>query len=364
MKNKAVKFICLLLSFFITATGVLCAAAYILDPQNVYRSNTNGVRYFSPIYSTAPAIRTADYDCVIIGSSMVQNFDASEIASQLECKPLKLALGALEPGELLWLYNNTQEQSNAKKYIINIDLHRFAASESVEPNCGRFPEYMYEPSGLSQFKYLLGYETWFRFIPLQLALTAVEALNIPLPESFKGSFENATDINSAGCWNELNPPGEDALIDNFNSNTVVFNDGNTTVFSDNALANMDYFLGQLAGKLDSDEEIIIYLPPYSSLYWADKDSKQLEAIFALREKIAVFAAKYDNIHLCDLQAESYVENLDLYMDKSHTSVTIRKIAQQSVITCTGEPTLHQIKDRNQTIKAYANNTLEKAKAKK
>ncbi|MEE1283674.1 MAG: hypothetical protein UHK54_02320 [Acutalibacteraceae bacterium] len=364
MKNKAVKFICLLLSFFITAIGILCAVAYILDPQNVYRSNTNGVRYFSPIYSTAPAIRTADYDCVIIGSSMVQNFDASEFASQLDCKPLKLALGALEPDELLWLYNNTQEQGKAKKYIINIDLHRFAANESVEPNCGRFPEYMYHPSGLSQFKYLLGYETWFRFIPLQLALTTVETLNIPLPESFKGSFDNAIDINSAGCWNEQNPPGEDALIDAFNSNTVVFNDGDSDVYSKNALANMDYFLDKLTDKLDSDEEIIIYLPPYSSLYWAEKNSKQLEIIFALREKIAVFAAKYDNIHLCDLQAESYVEKLDLYMDRSHASLTIRKIAQQAVITCTGEPTSHQIKDRNQTITTYANNALEKAKVKK
>ena len=163
MKNRTVKFICLLLSFFIAAMGVLCAVAYALDPQNVYRSNTKGVRYFSPTYSTAPAIRTADYDLVLIGSSMVQNFDASEFASQLDCKPLKLALGALEPDELLWLYNNTQEQGKAKKYIINIDLHRFAANESVEPNCGRFPEYMYHPSGLSRLPAQVWSWVWLKW---------------------------------------------------------------------------------------------------------------------------------------------------------------------------------------------------------
>lgn len=364
MKNQAVKFICLLLSVFIAVTGVLCTVAFILDPQNVYRSNTKGIRYFSPTYSTPSAIRTYDYDCVIIGSSMVQNFEASEFASQLGCTPLKLALGALEPGELLWLYNNVQEQGKAKKYIINFDLHRFASKDSVEPDCGRFPDYMYTPSGLSQFKYLLGYETWFRFIPLQLCLSAVEVFNIPLPESFKGSFENATDINKSGYWNELNPPGEDTLIDNFNSDTVVFNDNDADVFSQNVLENMDYFLGQLSDKLDSDEELTIYLPPYSALYWARQDSKQLEIIFALREKIAAFTAKYGNIHLCDLQAESYVEDLDLYMDISHSSVTIRKAAQQAVTTCTGEPTLQQIKERNQTIKTYAENALKKANAKK
>lgn len=359
MKNQAVKFICLLLSVFIAAIGVLCTVAYILDPQNVYRQNTKGVRYFSPVYSTPSAIRTADYDCVIIGSSMVQNFDASQIASQLGCTPLKLALGALEPGELLWLYNNAQEQGKAKKYIVNIDLHRFASKDSVEPDCGRFPEYMYIPGGLSQFKYLLGYETWFRFIPLQLCLTAVDIFNIPLPESFKNSFENATDINKSGYWNELNPPGEDALINDYNSGTVVFKDSEADVYSKNALTNMDGFLRQLSDKLDPDEEMTIYLPPYSSLYWASKSSNQFEIIFTLREKIAAWAAEYENIHLCDLQAESYVESLDLYMDGSHASITIRKAAQQAVITCTGEPTLQQIKERNQTIKTYADNALRK-----
>ena len=48
------------------------------------------------------------------------------------------------------------------------------------------------------------------------------------------------------------------------------------------------------------------------------------------------------------------------MDVSHSSVTVRKAAQQAVISCTGEPTLQQIKENNQTIKTYADNALKKA----
>ncbi len=362
MKNRTVKFICLLLSVFIVTTGVLCSVAYVLDPQNVYRANTKGVRYFSPAYSIAPAIRTADYDCAIVGSSMVQNFDVSQIAAQHGCKPVKFALGALEPDELLWLYTCAQEQGKAKKYIVNIDLHRFASNKIVVSDCGRFRDYMYNPRGLSQFRYLLGYETWFRFIPLQIALSAVEFFDISLPESFSSSLEVATDINKAGCWDEENPPGEDALIKTFNSGAVVFNDGSSDTYSDEVMEHMDFFLAYLADKLDSDEELTIYLPPYSSLYWADKDVSQLEVIFALREKIAAFAAEYPNIHLCDLQAEAYVADLDLYMDASHSSAAIRKKAQQAVMSCTGEPTVQQIKEKNLIIKLYADNALEKAKA--
>ena len=364
MKNQTVKFICLLLSIFIAATGVLCTVAYILDPQNVYRSNTKGLRFFSPTYSSAPAIRTADYDCAIIGSSMVQNFDTKQITKQFGYKPLKLALGALEPDELLWLYNCAQEQGKAKKYIINIDLHRFASNKIVEPDCGRFRDYMYNPRGLAQFRYLLGYETWFRFIPLQAFLTAIYGLNIPLPESFRSSLKLSTDINTSGYWNEDNPPGEAALLENYNSGTVVFNDGDSDTYSDNAMSHMDYLLEQLSVKLDSDEELTIYLPPYSSLFWADKSSDQIEVIFALREKIAAFAAEHANIHLCDLQAESYVRDLNLYMDASHSSTTIRKAAQQSVVACTGEPDLQQIKSNNSTIKSYADEALKKTQVKK
>lgn len=364
MKNKTVKYICLLLSIFVVATGALCAVAYGLDPQNVYRWNTEGTRYFNSTYSTAPAIRTYDYDYVIIGSSMVQNFDAQQISDDLGCKPLKLAIGAMEPREMMWLYSCAQEQDKADKYIINIDLHRFASSESVEADSGRFPEHMYTASGISQFKYLIGYETWFRFIPLQLILTATDTFNIQLPSSFQSTLNTATDINLAGAWDETNTPGEEKLFDDFNKKTIVFNEGDSSSFNKNAKENMNSFLNELASKLDGDEEITIYLPPYSSLYWADKSDEQLNVLFELRIQIAEFAKKHDNIHLCDLQAESYTADLNLYMDTSHYGADIRKAAQNAVISCTGEPTPEQIKQSNSTIKANAENAFSQAQARK
>lgn len=348
-----------MLGIFIVATAALCTVAYSLDPQNVYRLNTNGVRFFNPTYSTAPAIRTAEYDCVIIGSSMVQNFDANEISLQFGCKPLKLAIGALEPCEMLWLYNCAQEQGKADKYIVNIDLHRFAASENVREDSGRFPEYMYKPEGIKQFRYLLGYETWFRFIPLQIMLTAVDALNIPLPSSFSEAFETSTDINKIGSWDEKKPPGEEALLNQFNRNTVVFND-TTAPFCESAEQNMEYLLTQFAEKLDGNEELTIYLPPCSSLYWAEKDSSELDVMFALREQIAAFASEHNNIHLCDLQAESYVTDLSLFMDASHSGIEIRKKSQQAVMSCEGEPSTQQIRENNEKIKGYAQSAAEKA----
>ncbi len=355
MRNKkAIKFICVFLCAFIAAAGTLCAAAYCLDPQNVYRQNQNGVRYYNQLYSLAPSVRTYEYDYVFIGSSMMQNFDADYFVDKLGCKPLKLTLGALTAPELMWLYDCAQEQNKAKTYVINIDLHRFAACEDVNADSGRMHEYMYKPIGISQFKYLLGYETWFRFIPLQLGLTLLQKLNITLPEP----MSSATDINTMTSWDDSTPPGKEKLYQDFINNKTGFNEGDTSVFSKNAGENMRSYLSLLADKLDGNEEMIIYLPPYSALYWADKSESQLSTLFELRRIIAVFAAEHDNVHLLDLQAENYVADLDSYIDASHYAAKVRETAQQSVITCKGEPDEQEIIRRNKIIETYTKNARE------
>ncbi len=347
--KKAIKFICIFLCAFIAAAGTLSAAAYCLDPQNVYRQNKNGVRYYNQLYSLAPSVRTYDYDYVFIGSSMMQNFDADYFANELGCKPLKLTLGALTAPELMWLYDCVQEQSKAKTYVINIDLHRFAACEDVSADSGRMHEYMYNPTGLSQFKYLLGYETWLRFIPLQIGLTAIQKLKITLPES----MNSATDINTMTSWDDSTPPGKEKLYRDFADNNTGFNEGDTSVFSRNATENMKVYLAKLAEKLDSSEEMIIYLPPYSALYWADKSEGQRSTLYELRCIIAAFASEHDNIHLLDLQAEDYVTDLDCYIDASHYAEKIRKVAQQNIINCKGEPDEEEIIRRNNKIESFA-----------
>ncbi len=355
MQNKkAIKFICVFLCAFIAAAGTLSAAAYCLDPQNVYRQNKNGVRYYNQLYSLAPSVRTYDYDYVFIGSSMMQNFDADYFADKLGCKPLKLTLGALTAPELMWLYDCVQEQGKAKTYIINIDLHRFAACKDVSADSGRLHEYMYNPTGITQFKYLLGYETWFRFIPLQLGLTAMKMLNVSLPES----MNSATNINTMTSWDDSTPPGKDKLYQDFANNKTGFNDGDTSVFSENAGANMKKYLSLLADKLDGEEKMIIYLPPYSALYWAEKSESQLSTLFELRRIIADFSSEHDNIHLLDLQAESYVADLDSYIDASHYAAKIRETAQQAVSACKGEPDKQEIIRRNKIIEEYAKNARE------
>ena len=42
----------------------------------------------------------------------------------------------------------------------------------------RFPDYLMDDNPWNDYRYLLGYETWMRFIPIDIALSGAKALEI------------------------------------------------------------------------------------------------------------------------------------------------------------------------------------------
>ncbi len=361
MKNRAVKYICILLSVFVGLGSLLSAIAFICDPQNVYRWNENGVRYYSPAHSTPSAVKNYDYDLLVIGSSMVQNIDAKHLSDSINCKPLKATISAMTPSELLWVYSCAQQQDKARRYIISLDLHRFTTSTAIEADAGRFPEYMYSAGGIKQFKYLLGYETWFRFIPLQLVLSAVEALNVPLPASFSNAIRSATDINTTCEWNNTVTPGEETLYKRYINNESAFNEGDTSDFSDRSAESITTFLAAVECELDSDEELILFLPAYSALYWAKFSEKDTETLFEMRLKIAEFADKYTNVKLIDLQGEDFTTDLNLYVDSNHCAYELQKEIDEIIISQSVDCSLKDVEKNNAEISGHAEYIRQQAK---
>ncbi len=332
MKNKPVKLTVTFLCVCAVIFGSLSLAAYCFDPQNVYRWNEKGKRYFNPTYSAAGAVEHYDYDAVFIGSSLFQNLDAEHLAKLFDCKPIKLTIGAMIPEEMLYLYSCTQDTNKAKTFVLNVDLHRLAASVSVRPDCGRFPDFMFNAGGISQFKYLLGYETWFRFMPIDLAMSAAELFEISLPASVESMFDNATDINEMCEWENENPPGRDKVIADYLEGYKGFNEGDKITYVDNPLKNVEDLLDCILAKLDPDETVTIVLPPCSSLYWADKNPEQLDALLAMRQRFAEITDGYSNIRLIDLQAIEQTTNLDLYYDNVHFCKEVQTFVENALVT--------------------------------
>lgn len=353
MKNRTIKYICILFSVFIAVCGVLSTAAYIFDPQNVYRWNENGIRYFTPMYSTASSIRNYDYDLAVIGSSMVQNLDAAVLAEGMSRKPLKLTIGAITPDEILWIYKCANEQNKADTYIINIDLHRFTVDDiAVSP--GRFTEYTYQPRGISQFRYLLGYETWFRFLPLDFALNLAEKTGLTLPDSFSGLIASSTDINRMCEFDNTKTPGAEKMYQSFIKNSKNFVEGSDDFSNlENGSANIKFFLSEIEKELSENERVYLLLPPYSAFYWAKQTQEQQNVLFAMRKQLADFADGYDNVYLLDFQAEEYTTDFDKYMDSNHYSDEIEEILAYDIVAANNSCSSDEVQKNSQQIKANA-----------
>lgn len=317
MKKRLQKFIIAFLSCFLVFALVLCTFSFAFDPQNIYRWNDKGTRFFNIRFSAAGSVKNYDYDLIIIGSSMVQNFKAENVAEYFGCKPLKVTLGGMAANETLFAYNSAQKADKAKTYIVNIDLHRIASAESICEDPGRFPDYMFDYTGVKKFKYLLGYETWFKFIPTDIILNLSSLAEKLIPASYIDKINENTDINSMCQWDNTDIPGREKLLEDYHNGVKNFDEGDNSVFSPNAVKNAEDIMNDFIETLDSDEELIIYLPAYSVLYWADKNDEQLETLLKMREKIASIAEEHENIKVLDFQGTEKINNLDLYFDENH-----------------------------------------------
>ena len=354
MKKKATRFLIIFLCAALVFCGVLSFVAFAFDPQDIFRKNNFGKRVYSPRFSAAGAAKNYDYDMAVIGSSMVQNFDASFFAEKLGCKPLKLTLGALTPGETLFLYDYVRENGKADKYIINIDLHRIAAEDTIKKDAGRFPEYLFDSGFLSAAQYLLSYETWFRFMAADLAVNLAQATGLVrlLPESYSAEINRQTDINAMCSWDESNLLGERPMIRNFLNDTKNFNEGDNLDFSESALENMREFFDLIATPLKSDETLIFYLPPYSSIYWIDKTGRELETLVEMRGLLAQLCDKRENVYLYDFQAMPETLDLTLYYDSNHCGSQLRLKIQDEFAKGAFSADAAKVNENSQTIKIY------------
>lgn len=317
MKKKISRFIISFFCFALVFSIILSAVAFAFDPQNMYRWNEKGVRVYNPRFSAAGSIKNYDYDAAIIGSSMIQNFNAEAFADNFNCKPLKVTLGGIYVTEFLYAYNAVHQAGKAKLYFVNVDIHKVAYQKYIVDSHGRFPKYMFNDDILSQLQYLLGYETWFCFMPMDLALSASRPFWKYAPSSFKKSIKANTDINLMSQWDNSKTPGKEKLIYDFKNHITNFDDGDSSVFSMHALKNVKIFMKKLISPLEDDEELIIHLPAYSILYWANKSDSEIETLFEMREQIIEIADQHPNVTVLDVQGIEEINDLDLYFDATH-----------------------------------------------
>lgn len=300
------------LALALAVLALLAAAVYIIDPYYNYRAYDHKYK-LDKIFSVPGVVKNYDYDAIVIGSSMTQNFDMDSFRQELGQNPIKATLGGITGKEISALFKLAQDSGHAQTYYICIDNSVLSADSQEQ----RFPDYLMDFSLLNDYKYFWGYEAWMRFIPLNLGLLAADSLGIELPQR----FSEARSIDLMGDWAYRYEFSADRVLSIYSEsdNGAAINVDMAGI-SENALDNCEVFVDSLDL---SRGDIVFFFPPYSSLLWYKMEKEgSLESTMELKRHFMELVDGYDNVKVYDFQGADFTADLDNYMDMSHYSPEI------------------------------------------
>lgn len=300
------------LALVLAVLALLAVLVYIIDPYYHYRAYDHKYK-LDKIFSVPGLVKNYDYDTIIIGSSMTQNFDMDSFRRELGQNPIKATIGGMDAPEMAALLRLAQDSGHAETYYLCIDCS-LLTNNGMEQ---RFPQYLMDDNPFNDYRYFWGYEAWMRFIPLDLVLLAANRLGIPLPQR----FQNSCSIDKMGEWGSYYTFSRERVLEVYtqSGNRGVSNVDMTAVSAD-PMAQCRKFLDSLDL---SQGDIVLFFPPYSALFWYDMaQTGKLERYFEVKCWFLEQVSAYSNVRVFDFQGAAFTADLDNYMDITHFSPQI------------------------------------------
>lgn len=259
MKSVSKKFVIITLSVFLvliiavgTLTAVIDPYFHFHAPLSVFRYPLNNERYQN--YGIA---RNFDYNAVIAGTSMSENFKPSEFDSLFNVKSVKLPfsggshLEVNEELEFAFAHND-----DITCVIRNVDLFRaFDNKESRDYPLDSYPTYLYDDNLLNDVGYIFNKEVFFK------------ATSSVIFRTLRGGQTDTLD--SYMNWNSFYPFGPAGIQQNYHRDAVV--PTGKTVITDAEYEDIRGNITENIIKLADEHPettFYIYVSPYS-IYFFD-----------------------------------------------------------------------------------------------
>jgi len=298
------------------------------------------LKYVASAYINAGIIRNAEYDTVIIGSSLSQNFDIALMREMLEVNPVKINTGGITLEQRNLFYDAVEKTQKADTYYIEVDLTRFNSSlDTMEDT----PVYMYDNNTWNDLKYLYSYETWFRAVPVSMAYSVLTLMGYEIDTMYN------LDVDHVGEWHYRDPVGEDILKKNYTLRIGTVSEQETESMKERMMKNVDE---KLTYVINPDNEYVFYFPPHCVLFWYDAQSSgYFDTFLEVREYIMEVLLQYPNVKIYDFQGASLICNLNNYRDTTHYGKYVNDWMVKCFATAEYQVTYDNYRAMNQLIEA-------------
>ena len=329
----------------LTVTSIL---AYKIDPAQYYRLS-NYKTYNTELYTTAGLINNYPAEIAVIGSSMMQNTDLKLVRDLFQKDAIKYTLSGMTIDETVMLVNRAVEVNNTvDTFIINLDITTFN-TPATNP-FKRFPQYMYDNNKLNDIKYLLGFDSWMKFIPFNVLYNIASTIDSTITNKIVEVFSNSTDIDLIGNWGINTQFGENIVLSGYKNGFSKVSSQNTEGMLNRMIQRFENdFLDKL--PLDSPKEFIFILPPYSILMWDNAEKEgYIDILFDFKSYLVSKLEQFENVKIYDFQDYKGIIDLNEYKDTTHYSPKYNNMMMEYIASGNDSTTSDNIGKKIENIK--------------
>jgi hypothetical protein len=338
--KKIKLFILVTIIFLVTISSI----NFIIDPFQQYRQATfHKTIFMKGFYLNSGLIKNYNYNSVIIGSSMTQNFIIDEVNNKLKYNNvIKLPISGGNIIEHCTILNSAIKSGKVENVLFGLDIF------SLKNATNRLPTYLYDYDILNDYLYLTSIDTLKRSILYPFLHYTISKTHIKLnynkmfqwQHNFNESDFNSTKVLSLFSNNDID------LDENVNQEQLI----------KERIYNVSKYLIPLI-KNNPNINFTFFYPPYSILtYKQIEASNTLDNFISTKKQIFKIMSKYKNIKIYDFQSVEYItHNLNNYKDVTHYHQKINTWMLEQIYNNNYLVNKNNINEYSEKLKIQVNN---------
>lgn len=295
----------------------IAAVVILIDPFFHYHKPWFGLKAVltDKEYQCIGSLRTFDYDSVIVGSSVAENYYNGWFNEGFDCNVIKAIRSYGATADLCYLLDAAYEDHDLKYVFYSMDTSSLAADPTPTYELTGCPMYLYDKNYLNDVAYLYNKGVLLEKIPYMIA------------NSLIGNYDENDSYNWAQ-WKEFN---QDMALGLYMRRAEIAPMKETDYYQNVLDANIALIKTQIENHPET--RFKIFFPAYSMLFWDNLyRTGDLESYLYNMEQAIGTLISYDNVDIYYFQDEvTIITNLENYMDALHFSPEINHYMAEQIM---------------------------------
>ena len=337
-KKMCIIVLCITLALLLVMGGL----TWFMDPFFHFHGPWEWQRYrlYNQRYQNDGITRHFEYDAIIIGTSMTENFKSSQCDALFDVHSIKIPYPGASYKELnTALVRALEYNPDVTTVFRGIDLFRLFADKDFMRHSS-YPDYLYDDNLINDIHYLFNKDIFVTDV-----MTSV---------GYHWESEESFTFDLYANWNDEFAYGKEAILDTYYRPKAT---GEIRTLSEADIKTIrDSMTQNVTDTIATNPQIEFYLfiPPYSVVYWDSLNQtgdiqRTIDGLGIAFEMLL----QYDNVHLFSfLDAFEVTSNLDLYRDSQHYNQDINSKMMEWMDTGEHEVTQENYKAHLQALSGF------------